>query len=295
MCQPDHPSSIKGPGSVSVFGDFFGEYLLKHEAISQDQLDEAIFFQQKNNELLGKLAQKKGYMHQAQIKVVLQEQRRTNRNFGQVAVHMEFLDQAQLETLLQEQAKNHVLLGEALTRLGTLSIDQLNVLINAYLHKLQDDEEHFDRCIQLFPHAPICRQALALVREYFFRLGYVLKVRDVERNPTLNTYDPVFLVRQKLELGYAYFGLQLSWRVISFMAEPWKEVGEFSKTRMHTFEIVSEIVDNLNQVLCKELEEMGYSALPGELCFEIPKKIKEAVKITFYSFLDPVILLYYTV
>ncbi len=277
-----------------MFGDFFGEYLLKQEVITEEQLEEAMDCQRENHILMGTLAVNKGYLSSQQLNCILEEQQRVNHKFGGLAVEKGFLSQDQVQELFREQAENHIYLGEALTRLGYVSTNKLNVYLNAFQQHLQKKEQAFAKCLQHIPQAEILRRALGLIVEYFYRLGFVLKVRDMELNPTISSFNPVFLGTQNfIGLGQAFFGVQLSWSTARLMAQGNGMQLEDGDNQLHLFETTTDAVDKLNYVLCEELQRLGYRVNPGAMHFELPRQAKDSFKIILHSMIGPLHLLYY--
>lgn len=277
-----------------MFGEFFGEYLLKHEVVTEEQLEAAMRCQKEHHILLGTLAVNKGYLSSQQVSLILDEQQKVNHKFGWLAVEKGFLSPEQVQELIREQGENHIYLGEALIRLGYVSMNKLQVHLNAFQQHLQGKEQAFAKCLQHFPQAEILHRALGLIVEYFYRLGFVLKIKDMERHPDISSFNPVFLGTQNFsDRNQAFFGMQLSWNAARLMAQGNDLRFEAGENQLQLFEATTDAVNNLNFVLCEELQRLGYRVKPGAMHFVLPQQAQESVKILFHSMIGPLYLLYY--
>ena len=159
---------------------FFGQYLISAEVVTQDQLDDAVSFQKAVNLPLGALALSKALLSERQVLQIHTQQRRTDQPFGEIAVHRGFLTRDQLDELLKEQAEARILLGEALVQKGHLTRDQLNGALIDYHTAQGDAEQAVTAAYDELPNPDLGRVATELATRMLLRLaGQVCKVRHV--------------------------------------------------------------------------------------------------------------------
>ena len=276
-----------------MYGEFFGEYLVQQGEITEAQLEEAVRYQREHNTLLGKLAEAQGYMSPEQVETLLREQCFGEKRFGRIASEHGYLSPEQLQELLHEQAENHIYLGEALNRLGSMSLERLYVHLNNFRRKVQATEAWMRQKMEHLPQQDLVQQGFRVIEDYFYRLGYVLKVRDILQHPRENGI-PLFLADQDFEgIGRALFGLRMSWDAVIMTAQG---NGYCTGKPMDTeqdAETTAEVLHNLNYVVCEDLQRMGYSVKPGPVRRDAPAMYKQAVEIEMHSLLGTVGLLYY--
>ncbi len=278
------------------YGKFFGQYLVDQGAITWDQLKKAIALQQENNLLLGTMAKNKGYLSQSQLEFVLDKQKKINKKFGQIAYEKGWLSQEQINELLQEQSKNHCFLGQALTRLGYLDSSAIHLHLENFRQLEQSRDEKLLKTIDQLDRPIQVQSAVNLTKDLFYRNGFMIKAFEVNSEIPQNMDGECFLAAQKgKNHRINYFGLLLSPGLISLMAQgnlcsPHNIKGEDQK-----LETVSELIFNLNYMLCRELREEGLKLKPGQVLnrslFALPEH-REAVSIVFRTVTDPVALLY---
>jgi len=159
---------------------FFGQYLITAEVVSQEQLDDAVSFQRAVNLPLGALALSKALLDERQVLQIHTQQRRTDQPFGEIAVQRGYLTRDQLDELLKEQAEARILLGEALVQKGHLTRDQLNEALIDYHTAQADAEQAVKRAYDDLPDADLARLATEITTRMLLRLaGQVCKLRSV--------------------------------------------------------------------------------------------------------------------
>ncbi len=123
-----------------MYAQFFGNYLLSQEAVTKDQLIQALQKMSSTQIKLGTLAIHAGYMTASEVDRIIIEQTRQNRRFGELAVSEGYLTEAQATELLKSQQPDFLLLGQALIEDGILSNQQLQDLIIDYQSMNELDE-----------------------------------------------------------------------------------------------------------------------------------------------------------
>ena len=105
---------------------FFGQYLLEKGRISNEQLLDAVDYQNSTNARLGTLAVERGVLSEDQVRHVNAQQKTTDRLFGDMAVDLGYLTPDQLADLVEIQKSSRLFLGEALVEKGFLTADEVD-------------------------------------------------------------------------------------------------------------------------------------------------------------------------
>lgn len=129
-----------------MYAQFFGNYLLSKQAVTAEQLIQAIEEQHIRHIKVGLLAINAGLMTTEQVDHVLIRQIHENRHFGELAVEEGFLTAEQVNSLLKQQIPVYLLIGQRLVENGVLTDTELENLIADYqkengLSQLESDSE----------------------------------------------------------------------------------------------------------------------------------------------------------
>ena len=128
-----------------MFAQFFGSYLLSKEAVTAEQLTQAIEKLADTHIKLGTLAMHKGYMTASEVDEVCFLQTREDKRFGELALEHSYLFEDQLEDLLVSQNPDYLLLGQTLVDMGFLSYSELEGLMIDYQNDNDLDDEMISR------------------------------------------------------------------------------------------------------------------------------------------------------
>ena len=115
-----------------MFTQFFGNYLLRRQLVTPQQLSEALTIQKNTRLRLGVLAINAGLLTAEQVEKAHIEQQRTDKRIGDVMVEMNFLTREQVEELFKTQPAGHLLLGQALVDKGYMTNAGFESAINSY-------------------------------------------------------------------------------------------------------------------------------------------------------------------
>ncbi len=115
-----------------MYNKYFGNYLLKKQIISPEQLKEVLRAQESTRVKLGVLAIESGLMNASQVKRIHQEQMTKDMRFGDIAVGAGYMTESQLLELLKKQRESHVLLGQILVDQEILSYESYERLLEKY-------------------------------------------------------------------------------------------------------------------------------------------------------------------
>lgn len=254
-----------------MFGGFFGEFLVSHGAVTPEQLEIAVHAQRENHVMLGALAVQKGYLTEARLDELLSRQKAEQRRFGVLAVENGYLTEAQLENLLGAQGGNHLYLGDALVREGILSPERLRELLDRY-HVDQDAlESQFSARITELPHSRLVQISLDMVRSFFFRMGFVLKIDEIRPGlpEDMESLD-LFLGEQRLPgRERFYFGAALPGSAESLILRKITD-GAGDRSWAERFEYLEQTFFNLNYAVCRESRATGVKAKHGPVHTTVP-------------------------
>ena len=113
-------------GITGQDGSYLAEFLLEKGYINQEQLFNALQYQQSEDAIkIGEVAIMLKLMTPEQVEMVHRRQRQTDEYFGRLAVSMGFITEEQLQKVINFQKNNHIFLGQALTELGYITKEQL--------------------------------------------------------------------------------------------------------------------------------------------------------------------------
>lgn len=123
-----------------MYSQLFGSYLLSKNAVTTDQLAEAIAKAGDSHIKLGTLAIHKGLMVASEVDEVCFLQTREDKRFGEIAIDKGYLTEEQVRELLMSQIPDYLLLGQCLVESGALSNSELERLMVDY----QTENEMYD-------------------------------------------------------------------------------------------------------------------------------------------------------
>lgn len=126
-----------------MFSQYFGQYLLKKEYLTSEQLKTALEYQQSVRLKLGVLAVNAGYMNSQQAKLVHEMQSKFDKRFGELAVESGYLKEAQVEELLSSQSFGYLLLAQALIDKNYISLEKFEESIYEYKKEYNISESQF--------------------------------------------------------------------------------------------------------------------------------------------------------
>ncbi len=111
---------------------FFGQFLLERGFITEEQLLDALQYQQNRIMRIGEIAVELKLMTKEQVEMVNREQRKSDLLFGELAIKMDFLTADQLERIVTIQQNNHIYLGQTIVEKGYLSQNQMQRLLDEF-------------------------------------------------------------------------------------------------------------------------------------------------------------------
>lgn len=140
-----------------MYTQFFGNYLLSHQYITNEQLFSAMQRASQKHMKLGTLAIHKGYMTAEEVDNVLTLQTTIDKKFGEIAVDQGYLTNDQVVELLKLQSPDFLLIGQTLVEDGILSNQELENMITDYhseneIYDLDINETSKELLTRLFEH-----------------------------------------------------------------------------------------------------------------------------------------------
>lgn len=236
---------------------FLGQYLVGNGFISEAQLVEAVHLQKQNNSLVGTIAFDQGFLDSEQLDYLLRRQVQVDERIGKLAVQEGFLTDEQLETVLSIQGENHIFLGESLVRLGTLDHETLNGAIGRFESQIlaQDREVR-----EVTSHLPASREILItldVTLRFFYRLGYAIRVLAASEDrpedvPHVFSCEQIFK-RQR----HGYMGIGMTGVLLKSIAQDAGRHRSSSPTDLGSMESMSQLIFNLNSVVCRRMKQEG--------------------------------------
>lgn len=141
-----------------MYTQFFGNYLLSKEYITNEQLFDALKEKTQKHTKLGTLAIHSGLMTAAEVDSVIVEQTHQDKKFGELTIEMGYLTDEQVKTLLNIQSPDFLLLGQILLDKGIIDNTTLEKIIKDYRHENEisdldmvlEDKESVENLIEHF-------------------------------------------------------------------------------------------------------------------------------------------------
>lgn len=124
-----------------MYTQFFGNYLLNHGYITNDQLFAAMQRLTSERMRLGTLAIHAGYMTASEVDETIIHQTHEDKRFGEIAIDLGYLTNDQVLELLKSQSPDYLLLGQIL-------VDE-NILTNSDLENIIADYRNENEVIDL--------------------------------------------------------------------------------------------------------------------------------------------------
>lgn len=133
---------------------FFGQYLQIKGIIDNNQLMQALEYQQSSNKSLGELAIEEGLLNPQQSAQINLRQRETDSLFGELAESLGWLTSEQVQLLLDRQNESHVTLGAALIKLQYVTDVTLQHLLADYHYWNQRNQRECNKRVSESSLAP---------------------------------------------------------------------------------------------------------------------------------------------
>ena len=193
-----------------MYTQFFGNYLLQRQIVTNEQLLSAMQRASKSRLKVGTLALHQGYMTTQEIEECLYLQTREDKRFGEIAMERGYLTEDIIRELLNIQGNDYMLLGQILVEDGIITYDDLDRLLFTYrseykLYDLEDDIGNRDVIRALIENAFLIAEVKASEHPIkYMELLYNSLIRFIGDDFTplqpmgVDEYHVTFAVCQKL-------------------------------------------------------------------------------------------------
>lgn len=151
--------------------NFFGGYLVEKGVISQNELMDAIAFQEESNKRIGELAAERGYISKEQAEAIFLEQKRVDQPFGSIALQHKYLTRNQLDDLLFAQTVFSTHLGEALLIKGYITPEEFSEELEEFRSRQLQREQLLDSFFKDLPDREILQAVVSSVNRAYVRFG----------------------------------------------------------------------------------------------------------------------------
>ena len=251
---------------------FLGQYLVGNELITESQLHEAIHLQKENNVLIGNVALEEGIIDEEQLDYLIHRQLGVDERLGTLAVTEGFMTEEHLELVLSIQGKNHLFLGESLLRLGTISEECLGKAIKDFETQIISQENFVRERISHLPMAAELLITLGTTLRFFYRLGYAIRIIDIVENLPYGFQHLYFYCSEQhfKREGTRYVGLGMPHALVQSVVQESIRYDRFNASRADIMENMSQMIFNLNYLVCKEMKKSGIHVKHGIAFISMP-------------------------
>lgn len=249
---------------------FLGQYLVGNGLITGDQLADAIHLQKENNALIGTIALAQGFLDKRQLNHLIRRQLKVDERIGKLAVDEDFMTEEQLEAVLSVQANNHLYLGESLIRLGTISHQSLHEALKDFETQIVSQEKQLREEISHLPVAKELFITLDITLRFFYRLGYAIRIVGMgghlpDRIPHLYCSEQIFK-----NSGIGYMGVGMSSMLVESIGQGSTLSERPDGPDTDAMENTSQLIFNLNYLVCKEMKKRGIRVKHGAAFIGMP-------------------------
>jgi len=178
---------------------FFGQFLLERAVLTNEQLLEAISYQENRNLRFGQYAQSKGFLQAPDVEKLNEEQKTTDLKIGEVAVKLGMLNTLQVDELLTMQSNDHVQIGQVLIMKGFIDEETLEGELKAF----REDQKPYAADKVVVPEG--IKNANMVAALVDLTLKMLQRVAKVEAKS-----DDGTMVGKKLEQAYAAVSITMS-------------------------------------------------------------------------------------
>lgn len=121
-----------------MFGQYFGDYLLKNNLISSERLDKVMEYQERNRAKLGLIAVSEGLLTAVQAEELNHLQATQDKRFGDLAIEKGYLTENDISHLLRLQGNPYLVFIQALEENNIMTKEEAEVILANF-----QKERHF--------------------------------------------------------------------------------------------------------------------------------------------------------
>lgn len=256
----------------TMFCYFFGDYLTKHNHITQSQFNEIIEYQKSLRVKLGIIAVSEKLLTNSQTDELNRLQSQMDKRFGDIAVEKGYLTTNQIEHLLSLQGNPYLQFMQALEDKNFMTLTSAEEHLQAYQKENNFTDSQIeslksgdiDRIIPLFVNqgTPLIEDHLAIVLRTIFRL--ISTQLSFKQLCTVSEYSFDNLASQCLKGEHNIFvGIAGKGDTLLSIANPFA-LEEFDEIDEDTFDSVCEFINCVNGLFATKLskEQIEVDMLP---------------------------------
>ncbi len=245
-----------------MFGQYFGNYLVEKNKISQSQLEVVLEQQQNSRAKLGLIAVAEKLLTTKQADDVNELQKQMDRRFGDIAIEKGYLLSEEVNYLLNLQGNPYLKFIQVLTENNLLTISEIEECLESYKKENQFSDSDIDalksgdidRIIPVFVNNtgnPMIEECISLaIRNIVRFINNNVMLRNADK---VHTYSFGSLAFQQMMgdhnilVGFAGKGKELLTIANSFAKETFTEMDEDS------FDSVCEFINCTNGLFASKL------------------------------------------
>jgi len=255
-----------------MFGQFFGDYLIKNNIITKEQFNEVIEYQKKSRVKLGLIAVTEKLLTVQQTDEVNQLQAVMDKRFGDIAIEKGYLTEDQVSHLLSLQGNSYLLFVQTLIEKHNLTLEDIETYLIAYqkdsnfsdseLEALKSGD--IDRIVPLFVHIelPLYNDLIGLAIRNIIR--FINNDIVIEKAYEVKEYYIETLASQCLNGQHNIFvGFAAKDKDLLAIANPFAKE-EFTKVDEDSYDAVCEFINCIDGLYASKLshEEVDIDMLP---------------------------------
>ncbi len=125
-----------------MFNQYFGNYLLKKNVLTSEQLEEIYTLQKSVHVKIGDIAVNIGLLSPSQVREIHELQKNKDKRFGEIAIELDYLTDEQVESLLMTQRQGNLQFEETIVNNKYLTLAQLEKALSQFKkdNQLSDKE-----------------------------------------------------------------------------------------------------------------------------------------------------------
>jgi len=246
-----------------MFGQFFGDYLMKHNLINRSQFDGVIEYQKSIRVKLGTIAVSKKLLTQKQANEINALQAKLDKRFGDIAIEHNYLTEDQVETLLNLQGNPYLQFVQALTDKCDMTLTEIETQVLNYQkeNNLTDEELEaiksgdIDRITPIFVLLDnlLCKEHIGLALRNIIR--FISNQILLKKAYTVSEYSFDNLASQFLRGEHnILFGFAGKGDNLLAIANPYAKE-EFTEVDEDAFDSVCEFINCINGLFASKLSE----------------------------------------
>lgn len=257
-----------------MFSQYFGQYLLGKNIISQSQYEEILNYQKTIRVKLGLIAVADKMLTEKQADEVNQLQATMDKRFGDIAVEKGYLTDAQVGQLLKKQGNPYMQFVQSATELNIMDMAQIEAHCRDYQQDSQFSDEaleavksgDIDSILPLFVQidAPFYQELIGLalrnVNRFISTNIYFGKAEELVTLPTSTIALQKVHGDHEVMLAFAGEGDALLSIAVPYADE------EFDSVDADAFDAVEEFINCINGLFASKLsrEDVNIDMLPPE-------------------------------